>query len=202
MKSRAHVFGHSLHQILISFPIALLSSSVIFDVLWRVTGSAQWPPMAFYLLEGGLAGGVVAAVFGLVDFLAVPRGTRARRVGAFHGLTSLVLLAMFGGSWMLRLGHVASPPPHALFLSFCGVAVLGAAGWLGGELVTRFAVGVEDGAHVDAPRHAQPQLQPQPHGAEAATTAFRRATVGEAPHAEPAMLNASLAASVGERRNP
>jgi hypothetical protein len=46
---------------------------------------------------------------------------------------------------------VASPPPHALFLSFCGLALLGVAGWLGGELVTRFGVGVADGANVDAP---------------------------------------------------
>lgn len=150
MKSRAHVFGHSLHQILIAFPIALLSSSVLFDVLWRITGDPKWPPMAFYLIELGLVGGLLAALFGFIDYLAIPHGVRARRTGALHGFASLILIAIFAGSWVSRLGRVASPPPHALFLSFCGLALLGAAGWLGGELVTRFAVGVADGANVDA----------------------------------------------------
>lgn len=152
MKSRAHVFGHSLHQILIAFPIALLSSSVLFDVLWRITGDPKWPPMAFYLIEIGLVGGVLAALFGLIDYLAIPRGVRAKRTGALHGVASVILVALFAASWASRLGHVASPPPHALFLSFSGLALLGVAGWLGGELVTRFAVGVVDGANVDAQR--------------------------------------------------
>jgi len=151
MKSRAHVFGHSLHQILIAFPIALLSSSVLFDVLWRITDDPKWPPMAFYLIELGLVGGLVAALFGFIDYLAIPRAVRAKRTGALHGIASVILIAIFAGSWASRLGHVASPPPHALFLSFCGLALLGGAGWLGGELVTRFAVGVADGANVDAP---------------------------------------------------
>ena len=150
MKSRAHVFGHSLHQILIAFPIALLSSSVLFDVLWRITDDPKWPPMAFYLIELGLVGGLLAALFGFIDYLAIPRAVRAKRTGALHGIASVILIAIFAGSWASRLGHVASPPPHALFLSFCGLALLGGAGWLGGELVTRFAVGVVDGANLDA----------------------------------------------------
>jgi uncharacterized membrane protein len=151
MKSRAHVFGHSLHQILIAFPIALLSSSVLFDVLWRITGDRKWPPMAFYLIELGLVGGLVAALFGFIDYLAIPHAVRAKRTGALHGIASVVLVAIFAASWASRLGRVASPPPLALFLSFCGLALLGGAGWLGGELVTRFAVGVADGASLDAP---------------------------------------------------
>lgn len=150
MKSRAHVFGHSLHQILIAYPIALLSSSVLFDVLWRVTGDPKWPPMAFYLIELGLAGGLAAALFGFIDYLAIPHSARAKRIGAFHGITSVIVVAIFAGSWALRLDHVAAPPAHAIFLSFCGLAVLGVAGWLGGELVTRFAVGVVDGANLNA----------------------------------------------------
>lgn len=150
MKSKAHLFGHSLHQILIAFPVALLSTSVLFDVLWRVTGDAKWPPMAFYLIEIGILGGLLAALFGFIDYLGIPSGVRAKRTGAVHGFASVIVVAIFAGSWASRLGHVDAPPPHALFLSFCGVAFLGVAGWLGGELVTRYAVGVVDGAHVDA----------------------------------------------------
>lgn len=150
MKSRANLFGHSLHQILIAFPIGLLSTSAIFDVLWRWTGDPKWAPIAYYVIVVGLVGGAVAAVFGLIDYLAIPSGTRARRVGAFHGIASALLLTLFLASWIARRPAVAAPPPLALFFSFCGVALIGVAGWLGGELVTRFAVGVYEGAQLDA----------------------------------------------------
>jgi hypothetical protein len=43
------------------------------------------------------------------------------------------------------LGH------PALALSFVGGGLALFTGWLGGELVDRLAVGVDDGAHVNAP---------------------------------------------------
>lgn len=185
MKSKAHLFGHSLHQILIAFPVALLSTSVLFDVLWRITGDAKWPPMAFYLIELGIIGGLLAALFGFIDYLAIPGGVRAKRTGALHGFASVIVVAIFAGSWVSRLGHIASPPPHALFFSFCGVALLGAAGWLGGELVTRFAVGVVDGAHLDA-RDPEEEL---------------RLASGEPALASQAPAPAPLSSSLAEQRS-
>ena len=40
---------------------------------------------------------------------------------------------------------------RALVLSFAGFGLAGVTGWLGGELVDRLGVGVDDGAHLDAP---------------------------------------------------
>jgi len=39
----------------------------------------------------------------------------------------------------------------ALILSFAGVVLALVTGWLGGELVDRLGVGVDDGAHLNAP---------------------------------------------------
>jgi uncharacterized membrane protein len=39
----------------------------------------------------------------------------------------------------------------ALVLSFAGAGLATLTGWLGGELVERLRVGVDEGAHVDAP---------------------------------------------------
>ncbi|MDQ3802736.1 MAG: hypothetical protein M3416_02635 [Acidobacteriota bacterium] len=39
----------------------------------------------------------------------------------------------------------------AVILSFAGFALAGLTGWLGGELVDRHAVGVDDGANLDSP---------------------------------------------------
>ena len=45
----------------------------------------------------------------------------------------------------------AAPEVPALALAFLGGGLAMVTGWLGGELVDRLAVGVDDGAHVDAP---------------------------------------------------
>jgi uncharacterized membrane protein len=92
----------------------------------------------------------------LIDWFAIPQGTRAKAVGLVHGLGNVVVLLLFIGSWWLR--HVEAtatvaymPGTLALVLSFAGFALAGLTGWLGGELVDRHAVGVDDGAHLDAP---------------------------------------------------
>jgi hypothetical protein len=43
------------------------------------------------------------------------------------------------------------PSGAAIALGVAGALVATVTGWLGGELVDRLAVGVDDGAHVDAP---------------------------------------------------
>jgi hypothetical protein len=44
-----------------------------------------------------------------------------------------------------------TPSNGALTLSFIGVALALVGGWLGGELVDRLGIGVDEGAHPDAP---------------------------------------------------
>jgi hypothetical protein len=54
-------------------------------------------------------------------------------------------------SWFLRRPAPEHPSGAALALGFIGVALALATGWLGGELVDRLGVGVDSGAHLDAP---------------------------------------------------
>ncbi len=65
------------------------------------------------------------------------------------------MLLLFIGSWFIRRSPEATtahlPSTLALVLSYAGAALSMATGWLGGELVDRLSVGVDDGAHLDAP---------------------------------------------------
>jgi uncharacterized membrane protein len=151
MESRAKLFGHPIHQMLIVFPLGLLAMAVIFDVLRIVTGSTHWSVTAYWMIAAGVLSGFVAAPFGLIDWLAIPDGTRAKRIGAMHGLGNGVVLVLFGMSWAIRGVDPAGPEGPALAMSFAGAALALVTGWLGGELVDRLAVGVDDGAHLDAP---------------------------------------------------
>src|SRR4051812_35819590 len=102
MESRAKAFGHAIHPMLIVFPLGLLATAVIFDVVYLITGRSGFPVAAGYAIAGGVVGGLVAAVFGLVDWLAIPAGSRAKGVGVLHGVGNVVVVLLFAVSWLLR----------------------------------------------------------------------------------------------------
>jgi uncharacterized membrane protein len=151
MESRAKLAGHPAHPIMIVFPMGLLATSVIFDVVYLYTNSPTFALVSYWMLVAGLIGGFVAAVPGWIDWLAIPNDTRAKRIGMIHGLGNVLVLILFGVSWLFRsdeANHI--PAPSALIVSFVAFAIAGITGWLGGELVDRLGVGVSDGAHLNA----------------------------------------------------
>ncbi len=151
MESRLKILGHPVHPMLIVFPLGLLSTAVLFDVLYIVTENADLSTFSFWALAAGLVGGLAAAVFGVIDWLGIPKDTRARRVGAAHGAGNVIVVALFAASFLLRLDESAYLPdilPAVLGILGAGLALVTA--WLGGELVYRLRVAVDDDAGLDA----------------------------------------------------
>lgn len=151
MESRAKLFGHAIHPILIVFPLGLLSTAVIFDAIYLVTGNGRWADISFWMIAAGVIGGLAAALFGLIDLLAIPPGTRAQAIGLWHGGGNVVVVILFGVSWLLRRNAPNNPEIIAIVLSFAGAGLSLLTGWLGGELVERLGVGVDNGAHLNSP---------------------------------------------------
>ena len=151
MESRAKLFGHAIHPILIVYPLGLLSAAVVFDVIYLVTGNPTWTTVSYWMIAAGIIGGLMAAIFGLIDFLYIPSGTRARRIGLLHGSVNLGVMILFSASWYLRTSSPEAPSTAAFALSFIGVGAAMLGGWLGGELVERLGVGVSDRANLNAP---------------------------------------------------
>jgi uncharacterized membrane protein len=136
---------------LIAFPLGLLSTAVIFDTVYLATGGPRWAVVSFWMLVSGLVGALIAAPPGVLDWLATPRGTRAKAIGSLHGGGNLVVIALFAVSLYLRWNNPGAPTGAALALSFGGIALALVTAWLGGELVTRLGVGVDPGANLNAP---------------------------------------------------
>ncbi len=151
MESKAKLFGHPIHQVLIVFPLGLLATGVIFDLVYLITDNLTMATVAFWMITSGIIGGLFAAPFGWIDWFAIPQGTRAKSVGLWHGVGNMVVLLLFIGSWLLRFAVPELPSVFALVLSFAGAALSLITAWLGGELVDRLGVGVDPGANLNAP---------------------------------------------------
>lgn len=137
MQARARIAGIPVHQILIVFPLGLLATSFFFDVAYVVTGGTQLGIVASWMIFAGVIGGAAAALFGMIDYSAIPRGSRARRIGALHGMTNVVVALLFAASWLLRRDAPEHPDALEIALSGCGVLLTVIAGWLGSALADR-----------------------------------------------------------------
>lgn len=152
MESRVKLLGHPVHPMLIVFPIGLFATAVVFDILYLATQNQALPTVSFYIIAAGVIGGLLAAIFGLIDWLALPNNSRAKSIGGWHGLGNLLIVVLFATSWLMRgNNNNFVPDSFALLLSFAGVALALVTAWIGGELVYRLGVGVDPGAHVNAP---------------------------------------------------
>ena len=152
MESKVKLAGHPIHPMLIVLPLGLLAIAVIFDIIRLINGNAALAAVSFWNIAAGILGGLLAAVFGLLDWLNIPAGTRAKQVGLLHGAGNVVVVVLFAISWLLRLGAPGYVPDTLAFLlALVGVLLALVTGWLGGELVDRLGVGVDAGANLNAP---------------------------------------------------
>ncbi len=151
METRIKLLGHPVHPMLIVFPLGLLATAVIFDILYEITGNRDLSTFSFWAIVAGVIGGLAAAIFGFVDWLAVPVDTRAKRIGLMHGGGNLVVVILFILSLAARWNqHAYLPSVAPLVLAIIGGLIALVTQWFGGELVYRLRVGVDDDANLNA----------------------------------------------------
>ncbi|MEU4473842.1 DUF2231 domain-containing protein [Micromonospora sp. NPDC023888] len=157
MESRLKVLGHPVHPMLVMFPVALLATAVLFDVIDTVGGPDLLGEVAYWNITVGLIGGLLAAAAGSFDLLAIPTGTRAKRVGLLHAAANVAVILLFAAVWVVRLNADSRAAGGALVaIEVVAVGILGISAWLGGELVDRLGVGVDREAGLDAPSSLRP----------------------------------------------
>ncbi len=152
MESKAKAFGHPIHPMLITLPVGLFVMAIVSDILYLITRSSIFPVVSFVDIAAGVIGGLLAAIFGFRDWLAIPNGTRAKSIATTHGIGNVIVVVLFAISWLIRNGSdTVFPSAVAMIFSFVGIIVACGTAWLGGELVDRLGVGVDPGANLNAP---------------------------------------------------
>ena len=140
MKSKANIKGHPLHPILIAFPVAFFTGTFIFDLIAIFQKSEMYWQIGVDLELAGIAGGFIAAIPGIIDYLhTVPPNSSAKSRATKHGLINVCMLILFITAFVIRDNEVS---PFIVVIEAAGIILLSIAGWMGGTLVYSNQIGL------------------------------------------------------------
>ncbi|HEU5353207.1 MAG TPA: DUF2231 domain-containing protein [Actinocrinis sp.] len=146
MYSKAKIAGHPIHPMLIAYPVAGYTGTLVGFAVYAANGQQFWLNFAIAMNIAGVGGAVLAALPGLADWaLGIPRGSAAKTVGLAHAGLNVVALALFAISLGVYASHWNGPAKGAtlgLALASAGVVCTIAAGFLGWMLVQTYHIGV------------------------------------------------------------
>lgn len=139
------LFGHPVHPMLVHFPTALFTISFLFDVLGLYMDDIRFIFASFYCIAIGLFFGIIAGIFGIIDYLKlVKSGEQVFKKASWHGGIQFCMMSGFG----VLLGVRFQSYPEFTLPGLIEVAVSGAlivlmfvGNYLGGDLVIRHGVG-------------------------------------------------------------
>src|SRR5690349_11332486 len=118
MESKTKFLGHPIHPMLITVPLGLFITTMIVDTIYLFTNNSVLPIVAYFNIAIAVVAGLAAALFGFLDWLAIPANTRAKFIGGWHGIGNVVVVLLFALSWWVRNSSVNYMPTQtALLLS-------------------------------------------------------------------------------------
>jgi uncharacterized membrane protein len=146
MYTKARIASHPIHPMLVAFPIALYTATVVALIVHASTTDPFWYRAAMYTCIAGVVMAVITAVPGLVDLITLPAHSKARETGLRHAAFNVLALLFFAATGAVIYGNwsrekiLADAAP--LTLGILGLASTLAAGWYGWTLVQTHHVGV------------------------------------------------------------
>lgn len=139
-------YGHPFHATVVPLPIGAWIGALVLDVVSRTAENGTGYARAATVMYGlGLAGAVVAAVFGFMDYGQIAKRTKANRVATTHMVLNLLVTGALGASFLARLGSDDPEVPMGLIVvSVVALGMLSVSGWLGGKMSYRYGIRVAD----------------------------------------------------------
>ncbi|MBA3541767.1 MAG: hypothetical protein H0T79_19290 [Deltaproteobacteria bacterium] len=100
--TKPRVAGHSIHPMLVGFPIAFYTATLATLIAYLGTGESYWYRTAFLANVIGLGCGLVAMIPGAIDLFRLPAYSAARRIGIEHASAQLFASGLFAaGAFVL-----------------------------------------------------------------------------------------------------
>jgi uncharacterized membrane protein len=146
MYSKAKILGHPIHPMLIAFPVAFYTATLVAFIVYAASGYTFWCRFATVTNWAGVVMAAVAALPGLIDYLALPQRGRAKSTALQHGVLNVAALVLFLIDAIIyanRWNELRPDPAAGIALSALGLAATLPAGFLGWSLVQDHHVGVQ-----------------------------------------------------------
>ncbi|HEX7712145.1 MAG TPA: DUF2231 domain-containing protein [Sphingomonadaceae bacterium] len=128
------LFRVPVHAKLVPIPIVCFIGALLTDITYANTAVMQWANFSAWLLAFGEIFGVIAAIFGLIDFLNA--GAARPMIGWIHLVGNAIVLVLEGfNNFVHARDAYTSVVPTGLVLSIISVAILAVTGMLGWRMV-------------------------------------------------------------------
>jgi nitrite reductase/ring-hydroxylating ferredoxin subunit/uncharacterized membrane protein len=137
---------HPLHPLLAHLPVGLWTLSFVLDLASWLAGpqTNALVTAAAYAMLAGLVTAIVAAVFGLADWVDIRADHPQRYTAYLHLALNLVVIGLYGVNYFLRTGRLdaVATPLGLVALSLAALGLLYVSGYLGGSLVYNDGIAV------------------------------------------------------------
>jgi uncharacterized membrane protein len=147
MYSKLKLLGHPIHPMLVAFPIAFYTASLVSFLVYAIWGDPFWFRVGLAANIAGVGTALLAAVPGFLDWLlGIPSTNPAKGVGLIHMILNLSALGLFALNAWLLWDQWDVPVPDlrwALVLAGLGVAATIAAGYFGFTLIQKHHIGID-----------------------------------------------------------
>src|ERR1700759_2240856 len=104
MNKGLRVLGHPVHVMLSDFPLALLGTSLLWDVIGIYRNESVWWAISFWNIVLGLAAALATAMAGAIDYAAIKPKDRAVSLATTHMLLMLTAVSLYVVSLLMRGG--------------------------------------------------------------------------------------------------
>ena len=121
---------HPILRILSAFPIACFTCALCTDIAYSQTANMMWADFSNWLLAAGMAGGVLAAIAGLVIWWVGYRSQSTRRTWIVAFACGMTLVIALFNNFVHSRDAWTSVVPVGLELSALTVFVMLVTAWL------------------------------------------------------------------------
>ncbi|MFN3406096.1 MAG: DUF2231 domain-containing protein [Cytophagaceae bacterium] len=144
MRSKANFRTHPIHPMLIPFPIAFLSGTLLFHLISVIFQKVNLWEMGNYLSIVGIFSAIAAAIPGAIDyFYTVPPNSSGKKHATKHALSNITSVVLFTSALFISFPEPTISAWAVLGIEMLGIAFLVFGGWLGGTLAYRNQIGVD-----------------------------------------------------------
>jgi uncharacterized membrane protein len=145
MYSKVKIMGHPIHPMLVSYPIALYTSTLVAYIIYGVHKDAFFFKAAVAANIAGIIMAALTALPGFIDWaVGVPSGSPAKAHGLTHMLLNVSALVIFIINAIIHTGNWKNPSGTAsgIILALIGVLLTVGAGYFGWTMIQNDHVGV------------------------------------------------------------